>query len=359
MTGAFVTVIAEAGVNHNGSTKLALQLVDAAADAGADVVKFQTFKASAIVTRQSAKADYQTRTTDADERQLEMLRALELGEEAHAEIIARCKARQVRFLSTPFDFESLILLVDHFGLEEIKIGSGELTNAPLLLSAAQTGRSVILSTGMGTLGEIEMALGVLAFGYLERNDRPSRAAFIDAFASPEGRAVLAGKVTLLHCTTEYPAPFSDVNLRAMDTMRAAFGLPVGFSDHTSGIAVAIAAAARGATVIEKHLTLDRTMAGPDHMASLEPAEFAAMIASIRDVEAALGEAIKAPAPSERKNVAIARKSLVAAHTIAAGETFTPENLAIKRPGNGTSPIEYWDILGRVATRAFDPDESIS
>lgn len=358
MSSDRVTVIAEAGVNHNGSLELALRLVDAAAEAGADVVKFQTFKASELASQQAAQAEYQKLRTGAETSQLEMLRGLELGETEYADILARCQARKVRFLSTPFDAMSLRLLVESLGVDELKLGSGELTNAPLLLQAARTGRSIILSTGMGTLGEIEAALGVLAYGYVGRSKPPSRATFSESYASPEGLAALRAKVTLLHCTTEYPAPFADVNLRAIDTMRAAFGLPVGFSDHTPGIAITLAAVARGATVVEKHLTLDRTMPGPDHVASLEPAELKAMVAGIREIEQALGSWIKAPAPSERKNIAVTRKSLVAARPIAAGEPFTAENIAVKRPGDGISPMQLWDVIGEIAPRAFAADEAI-
>lgn len=354
-----VTVIAEAGVNHNGSIDLALRLVEAAADAGADVVKFQTFKATELASEQAAQANYQKRRMGADANQLEMLRDLELGATEHAAIVARCKARNIRFLSSPFDSASLRLLVDGLGVDQLKIGSGELTNAPLLLQAARSGRPVILSTGMAMLEEIEEALGVLAFGYLGGNKAPSRAVFAHCFASSGGRAVLKRNVILLHCTTEYPAPFAEVNLRAMETMRTAFGLPVGFSDHTPGIAIALAAVARGAVVVEKHLTLDRTMKGPDHMASLEPPELKQMVAGIREIEQALGSRNKGPTPSERANMAVARKSVVAARAIAAGEVFTADNLAVKRPGNGISPMALWDLIGKVAPRAFAADEMIT
>lgn len=354
-----IAIIAEAGVNHNGSLDLALRLVDAAAQAGADVVKFQTFKAENLASRHAAKAEYQTRTTTAGESQLDMLRRLELSEAAHFRIIERCTERGIRFLSTPFDHDSLTFLADRLDVEHIKLGSGELTNAPLLLAVAQTGKPLLLSTGMSDLGEVEQALGVLALGHAKRAEHPSRAAFAAAYATPDYRAALATKVTLLHCTTEYPAPFAEVNLRAMDTLAAAFGLPVGFSDHTPGIAVPIAAAARGAVVIEKHMTLDRGMDGPDHKASLEPAEFAAMVEGIRHVELALGDGRKQPAPSERKNIEIARKSLVAARAIHAGELFSADNLTVKRPGTGFSPFRYWDLLGKPASRSYEPDEPIS
>lgn len=352
-----VYIIAEAGVNHNGSLELAKKLIDVAVDAGADAVKFQTFKADTLVSKKAEKADYQRQTTSADESQYEMIKKLELDEEAHRLLIDYCKKAGIQFLSTPFDLASVDLLARTFDLPNIKIPSGEITNAPLLLKIAQTGKSVILSTGMSTLGEIEDALGVLAFGYLG-NSGPSVAAFRAAYCSAQGQALLLNKVTLLHCTTEYPAPFIDVNLKVMDTLKSAFGLPIGYSDHTEGIAVPIAAVARGAVVIEKHFTLDRALPGPDHKASLEPSELRQMVHSIRDVEQALGVGTKHPTPSELKNLLVARKSLVAACTIRSGESFTAENLAVKRPGNGLSPMQQWDLLGRKTSKDFAVDEPV-
>lgn len=350
-------IIAEAGVNHNGSIDRAKKLVEVAAEAGANAVKFQTFKADTLVSRTARKAEYQTRTTDADESQHEMIRKLELDETAHETLIAHCKVCGIEFLSTPFDLESVDLLAVRFDLPCIKIPSGDITNAPLLLRIAQTGKPVILSTGMSTLGEIEDALGVLAFGYLGKHD-PSIAAFCSAYCTEEGQAILLDKVTLLHCTTEYPAPFEDVNLKVMDTLRNAFGLPVGYSDHTEGITVPIAAVARGAVIIEKHFTIDRTLPGPDHKASLEPAELKQMVSAIRVVEQALGSGRKYPAPSELKNMNIARKSLVAASAISVGEPFTVDNVAVKRPGNGLSPMRYWELLNRKSGRDFSVDEAV-
>lgn len=351
-------IIAEAGVNHNGSLEMAKKLVEVAAESGADAVKFQTFKADKLVSRLAPKAEYQTKTTDVDESQHEMIRKLELDEHAHETLIEHCKVCGIEFLSTPFDLESVDLLAGRFDLPCIKIPSGDITNAPLLLKIAQTGKPVILSTGMSTLGEIEDALGVLALGYLS-NSTPSIAAFRTAYCSCEGQAILQDKVTLLHCTTEYPAPLEDVNLKVMDTLRSAFGLPVGYSDHTEGITVPITAVARGAVIIEKHFTLDRTLPGPDHTASLEPGELKHMVSAIRVVEQALGSGRKHPTPSELKNMRVARKSLVASCTITAGEPFTAENLAAKRPGNGLSPMQYWDSIGMIAQRAFDKDELIT
>jgi len=350
-----VTIIAEAGVNHNGSLDLALKLVDAAAEAGADVVKFQTFRADALVTRAAPKARYQAETTGADDGQWAMLKALELGPEAHQAILERCRARGIEFLSTPFDADSLHWLVGELGMARVKVGSGDMTNAPLLLEVASLGRPVILSTGMATLDEVREALGVLAYGYAG-GTAPGRAAF--AAALIDHADALRDRVTLLHCTTEYPAPPDSINLRAMDTLREAFGLPVGLSDHSEGHAAALAAVARGAAVIEKHMTLDRTMPGPDHRASLEPAEFADLVAGVRLVAVALGDGLKQPAEAERANMAVARKSIVAARRIEAGEPFSADTLTLKRPGDGLAPIALWDLIGIPAPRAYDADEPI-
>ncbi len=353
-----VYVIAEAGVNHNGSLDLARELVSVAARAGADAVKFQTFKADKLVSRAAPKAQYQRATTDAEESQHEMIRKLELSDADHEALIAHCKVCNIDFLSTPFDLDSLALLAGRFDLPLIKMPSGDITNAPLLLAAARTGKPVILSTGMSTLGEIEQALGVLAFGYSETEAAPSMSAFEQAYVSAAGRAALQARVTLLHCTTEYPAPFADVNLRAMTTLANAFDLPAGYSDHTVGIAVPIAAVAMGAVVIEKHFTTDRNLPGPDHQASLEPDELAQMIRSIREVEISLGSAVKQAAPSELKNRAIARKSLVAGAEVRKGEVFTADNLDVKRPGDGLSPVRYWELLGTVADRDYGVDDKV-
>lgn len=353
-----VLIIAEAGVNHNGSLDMALQLIDVAAAAGADVVKFQTFKSEAVISRFAVKAEYQLKTTGGDESQLEMVKKLELSAAAHKTLVAHCAKRSIQFLSTPFDLDSVDFLVDQLDVPKIKISSGEITNGPLLLKAAQCGKPIIISTGMSTLGEIETALGVLAFGYTRSGDTPSLTAFEDAYYSPAGQEALKRNVVLLHCTTEYPAPFQDVNLRAIETMRQAFGLPVGFSDHTEGIAVPVAAAAMGAVVIEKHFTLDRCLPGPDHKASLEPDELRAMVRAIRQVGQAMGSPLKLPAPSEVKNKAIARKSVVASRDIRKGEQFSLDNLTTKRPGTGLPPMRLWDMLGKQAHRDYCQDEAI-
>ena len=352
-----VYVIAEAGVNHNGSLDLARQLIDAAVESGADAVKFQTFKAAGIVTRSASKADYQSEQTDAAESQIQMLQRLELSDEAHAELIPYAASKGIQFLSTAFDFDSLKLLANRFDLPRLKIPSGEMTNAPLILQHARTGKPLIVSTGICTIDEIQTVLGVIAFGYLNL-DHPSLDAFQAAFESSEGQTLLKERVTLLHCTTEYPTPYSEINLKAMDAIQDAFGLEVGLSDHSQGINMAIAAAARGATMIEKHFTLSRELPGPDHQASLEPQELQAMVIGIRQVEEALGRQAKEPTASELKNRDIVRKSLVAACRIKTGEVFTAENLAIKRPGTGISPLAYWSVIGNVADRDYSEDELI-
>lgn len=349
--------IAEAGVNHNGSIELARQLVDVAAVAGADAVKFQTFKAAKLTTAHARKAEYQVTNTQEAGNQLDMLRRLELSDSDHEVLLAHCRARGIRFMSTAFDADSLRML-GGLGMPAIKIPSGDITCAPLLLQAARLRQPLIVSSGMSTLADIEQALGVIAFGLLRDDEPTGHIDFETAYASPEGREALRHHVTLLHCVTQYPATASSVNLRAMDTMAEAFGLPVGYSDHTAGIEVSIAAVARGATVIEKHFTLDRSLPGPDHAASLEPSELEALISAIRNVEAALGSPVKCPAPEEVPNRAVARRSLVAARPIRVGETFTTDALTWKRPGSGISPMLLWDMVGRTATRDYDADELI-
>jgi N-acetylneuraminate synthase len=355
-----VLVIAEAGVNHNGDLDRAVALVDAAAAAGADVVKFQTFRTAAIVTEAAAKAEYQKHTTGATESQRDMLARLELDEAAHRVLMARCRERAIRFLSTPFDLDSLRLLTEILGLDIVKISSGEITNGPLLLAAARSGRRVILSSGASTLDEVEQALAVLAFGYTTPPAaRPGAEAFAEAFATAAGRAALDAHVELMHCTSEYPAPYGEVNLRAMASLRRRFGLKVGLSDHTEGISIAIAAAALGADSVEKHFTLDKALPGPDHRMSLDPAELAAMVAGIRQVEQALGDGEKLPGPAELRNRAIIRKVLVAARPIIRGSVIGPDDVTAKRvSGEGMSPMLLWSLLGSVARRNFSVDEEL-
>ena len=353
-------IIAEAGVNHNGSVTLAKQLIDVAVASGADAVKFQTFIADKVVSSLAPKADYQKITTDADETQLDMIKRLQLSQNDHVELFDHCKRCGIDFLSTPFDEVSVEFLVNNMSLARIKVSSGEITNAPLLLKIARYGRPIILSTGMSTLGDVEAALGVLAFGYTEgMRGAPSLNAFKKAFCSSNGQKNLCAKVILLHCTTEYPAPYHDVNLRNMDTLRAAFGLPVGFSDHTRGVEVAIAAVARGAVIIEKHFTLDRNLPGPDHKASLEPHELDTLVSSVRNIETALGSPIKIPVDSEIHNMEVARKSIVAATKISESEIFTEETLTTKRPGLGISPLHFWDYLGKRSNKTYLKDELIT
>ena len=353
------SVIAEAGVNHNGDLGLAERLVAEAVAAGADVVKFQTFRAADLATAVAPTSAYQRRNTGEVVAQIEMLKRLELSDEAHHHLSRLCDQAGIEFLSTPFDRRSADFLVSEVGIRRIKVSSGDLTNGPFLLALARFGLPIILSTGMATMGEVEEAVAVVAFARIaEAGAKPSRAAFAEALGSAEGQAAVASSVTLLHCTTEYPAPVDAVNLRAMDSLRV-FGTPVGFSDHTEGWTVPIAAVARGASLIEKHFTLDRGLPGPDHRASLEPAELKAMVDAIRTVEASLGSPVKAPQASERPNMAVARKSLVARRPIAAGELFDADNLGAKRPGTGLTPMEWWSLIGRPASRAYAADEIIT
>ena len=354
-----IFVIAEAGVNHNGSPELAFQLVDAAVAAGADAVKFQTFKAENLVTATAGKADYQKQTTNAEESQFEMLKKLELDHQTHFELIKYCNDRGIEFLSTAFDVESLHFLVNALGLKILKIPSGEITNGPLLLEHAQTGCDLILSTGMASLGEVEEALGVLAFGLLHGiapDTSPTRKAFQQAYCSERGQEILKEKVTVLHCTTEYPAPHEEINLNAMVNMKDLFCLKTGYSDHSEGIIVPVAAVAKGAMLVEKHFTLDKTLPGPDHKASLNPEELKAMIDAIRIVELVMGSGVKRPMASELSNRKVVRKSLVATKGIDEGDTFSSANVGVKRPGTGVSPMEYWDTVGKKSQSAYLEDE---
>lgn len=359
-----VKVIAELGVNHNGSVEIARQMIDEAARAGVDYVKFQTFQADSLVSKDAPQADYQKRSlskTHSGETQYEMIRRLELSREVHRELYRYAETQKVGFLSTPFDLPSLEFLVKELGLSLIKLSSGEVTNAPLLYAAARSGVSVILSTGASELKEVYQALGVLACGYLGE-EAPAFSRFEAILEDPQrgqevGR-ILKEKVSLLHCLSEYPAPLSEVNLRAMESLKTRWDLTVGYSDHTLGLSVPIAAVALGAQIIEKHFTLDRKMEGPDHPASLEPQELRDLVRSIREVETALGDGIKKPAPSEEKNRMIIRRSLFANSPIKAGEVFTEQNLTFKRPGAGVSPMRYWERLGQKAQKNYQPDEMI-
>lgn len=328
-------IIAEAGVNHNGDIAMALELVRAAAQAKADLVKFQTFSAARLTTAQAPKADYQVETTGEAESQQEMIRRLELSRDDHLVLIEECRREGIGFFSTGFDIESMQMLME-LGLDRIKIPSGELTNLPYLRYVARQGVPVIVSTGMATLADVEAAINVLLAGGLVRSD-----------------------ITVLHCNTEYPTPMADVNLPAMVNMGRAFGVAFGYSDHTLGIEIPVAAVALGATVIEKHFTLDRNLEGPDHRASLEPDQLAAMVAAIRNIEMVMsGDGVKRPSASEARNAPIARKSIVAKVDIRAGEAFSEANLTAKRPGSGLSPMRWDDVVGRTASRDFVADEII-
>jgi len=328
-----IYIIAEAGVNHNGDSYLAKTMVDVAAEAGADAIKFQTFSAREVVSKYAVKAEYQQKNDDRDKTQAEMLSRLELSPKQHEDIIAHCAKRHITFLSTPFDFVSIELLCS-LNIPIMKIPSGEITNLPYLIKIARTGKPIVISSGMSTLDELRAAIEAL-------------------------KANGAGEITALHCTTEYPAPFEDVNLRAMLTIGQELGVKVGYSDHTPGIEISIAAAALGASVIEKHFTLDRNMEGPDHKASLEPNELKAMVKAIRNVEKSLGNTEKIPSPSEHKNILIVRKSIVAKCDISKGEVFSEENITVKRPGSGISPMRWLDVLGTHAVKDFHEDEMIT
>ena len=332
-----VFIIAEAGVNHNGSMERANEMVKVAARAGADAIKFQTFKAKTLVTKNAIKAEYQTKTTDRQESQFDMLKKLELSRASHLALMNTCKENSIEFLSSPFDLESIDLLKG-LGIAKWKIPSGEITNLPYLRKIAALGQDdpIILSTGMADLGEIKAALFVFTTAGIHLE-----------------------QITVLHCNTEYPTPMQDVNLRAIQTIKETFpGIKTGYSDHTQGIEIVIAAVAMGVSMIEKHFTLDKTLLGPDHNASLSPGELIQMVRAVRNIEKAFGNGIKAPSPSEKKNIVVARKSIVAACNIVEGEPFTHHNLTAKRPGTGISPMKWDDILGKRATRNYKKDDLI-
>jgi len=356
-----IYIIAEAGVNHNGNPDLAFKLVDAAVEANADAVKFQTFKAENLVTKSALKAKYQQQTTDVTESQFTMLKNLELARETHFELLDYCNKKGIEFLSTAFDADSLDFVINELGAKKLKLPSGEITNGPSILMHAQSGSDIIVSTGMSTIDEIEDALAIIAYGLLYRENSsttPSRDIFFEAYHSPDGQDALTEKVTLLHCTSEYPAQPIDINLNAMCTLRDTFKIRVGYSDHSKGITVPIAAAAMGATLIEKHFTLDKSLPGPDHKASLNPEELIQMVKAIRVVEKVMGDGKKEPMSSEIDNRGVIRKSLVAACDITKGDFFTKDNIAIKRPGTGKNPMGYWDLLGSKSLQDYKQDEII-
>ena len=329
------TIIAEAGVNHNGSVDTAKKLIEAASEAGSDLIKFQTFKTESIITKKAEKAYYQKDFTEKSESQFEMLKKLELDRTAHEELIQYCKIKNIQFLSTAFDHDSIDLLAE-LNIPFYKIPSGEITNLPYLRHIGRMGKPIIMSTGMATLDEVRFALKVLLGSGAEKE-----------------------KITILHCNTEYPTPMEDVNLNAMLTIQDELEIAVGYSDHTLGIEIPVAAVALGACVIEKHFTLDRTLPGPDHCASLEPEELKLMVAAIRNIEKAMGDWVKKPSPSEMKNMSIARRSIVAKKPISKGELFTEKNLTVKRPGTGVSPMEWDTYIGRSADKEYQMDDLIN
>lgn len=329
-----VFIIAEAGVNHNGDIVIAKKMIEVAAQSGANAIKFQTFRAENLVTRRAAKADYQVESTGNSETQYEMLKKLELTPDNHLELMAHCRNRNIEFLSTPFDLKSIDML-EKIGMSIFKIPSGEITNLPYLKKIGSMNKEIILSTGMANIGEIETAIDILTNAGTTKN-----------------------KISVLHCNTEYPTLFRDVNLRAMLTIKNTFGVRVGYSDHTPGIEVSISAVALGAEIIEKHFTLDRNMEGPDHAASLEPDELKKMVDSIRNIELALGNGIKKPSASEAKNIEAVRKSIVAIKDIKAGEILTEENIGVKRPGKGISPMKFYEMIGKKAIKDFKQDDLI-
>ena len=352
-------IIAEAGVNHNGDKSLALQLIDIAAKAGADAVKFQSFKAENVVIASAPKAEYQLSSTAKEDSQLQMLKALELPNSYLNELADHARSLGLKFMSTAFDIHSLNYLVDKIKVDVLKVPSGEITNGPFLLEIARKGLPIICSTGTANESEIESALDILAFGLTNAKVPKSFDEIKGASKTSPGASALQEKVIVLHCVSEYPAPFNEVNLNAMDTMREKFNLPIGYSDHTTGIVVPIAAVAKGACVIEKHFTISRTMKGPDHAASIEPNELRALVESIRIVEQALGHNRKEPSPTEIKNIPIVRRSLVAAKDIREGDVITAEMLTAKRPGTGVSPLKYWELLGTKAKKSYSKDQQIT
>ncbi|NCS32741.1 N-acetylneuraminate synthase [bacterium] len=355
---ASTLVIAEAGVNHNGSLDLALKLVDVAAAAGANVVKFQTFSADSLASRNLDKADYQKNNCVELESQYEMLKRLELPLDFYDPLLNRCRKKNIGFMSSVFDYQDVPFL-SSLGMDYFKIPSGEITNGPLLFDVAKTTSNIILSTGMACLGEIEQALMVLAFGYMYPNTIPNSELIQQNWSSGEAHKVISEKVLVLHCTSDYPAPIESVNLRAMDTIAQAFGVRVGYSDHTESEVVSIAAVARGARVIEKHFTLDKKLPGPDHKASLSPEELRSMVRSIRQVERALGSSVKHRTLVEEKTVHLVRKTIIARQDIKKGNAYSLENLTTQRAGQGMSPMKIWDLLERSAPTSFKKGEKIA
>jgi N-acetylneuraminate synthase len=352
-----IFIVAEAGVNHNGSVSKALDLIDAAAYAGADAVKFQTFVTEKMITKNSEKANYQKRTTVIKENQFEMIKKLELNFNSYFKLKNRCRKNNIKFLSTAFDYDSLNFLVNKLKLDVLKIPSGEIINGPYLLEHAKYKKKLIVSTGMSTINEVETCLGVIAFGLLNKS-KPSKKSFQNAYKSKEGKRILSKYVTLLHCTSNYPAKFSEINLNAMIELKNKFGLAVGYSDHSKGTLVSISAAAMGARYIEKHFTLDKNLPGPDHLASLEPDELKLMVTSIRNVEIIRGSKKKIPQASEINVQKVARRSIVATKKIRKGDIINENNIGLKRPASGKNPMDYWKLIGQTSKKNYDIDENI-
>ncbi|AOV08504.1 N-acetylneuraminate synthase [Sporosarcina ureilytica] len=349
-------IIAEAGVNHNGSFEMAKQLIEAAKKSGVDAVKFQTFKTENLVTPDAQQANYQVNNLGGATSQFEMLKKLELSYEEFIELKRYCDTLEIEFLSTPFDFESVDFLLDDIGMSTFKIPSGELTNSPFIHYIATKRKPMIISTGMATMDDIHEALSFLAYGLAFPNQLVNLEKVQAFYHTDEAKLLLREYVTVLHCTTEYPAPFETINLTAINQMKNELQLPIGFSDHSEGITVPIAAVALGAVVLEKHITLNRQLPGPDHRASLEPKELEQMVNGIRVIEQSLGTGIKKPTTIEFENRQAARKSVVAKVPIAIGETITENHLVIKRPGNGMPPYTYWSLIGKTAKKSYETDE---
>ena len=350
-------IIAEAGVNHNGEIEKALELVNVASEAGVDAVKFQTFNSKSLATSSAPMAKYQRENTTLNQTQQEMLESFELSKENYLKILDACKRKSIQFLSTAFDSGSLKFLVNDLKVGRLKIPSGEITNGPFLIEHARTGLDMIISTGMSNNKEIEEALGVVAFGYLNERE-PGRESFQKAFNSEAGQRKLKEKVVLLHCTSQYPAANSDINLKAISTLKSKFQLRVGYSDHSEGILVSSSAVSLGAELIEKHFTLDKSLPGPDHRASLSPSELIDLVQAIRSTEESLGDGVKVSRESEKENIIVSRKSIVAKQKIKKGESFTEDNLAFKRPGSGLSPMELWDLMNKKSKKNYLVDDLI-
>ena len=356
MTETFL--IAEIGVNHDGELQKALELIDIASEAGANAVKFQTFNSESLSTKYAKKASYQEKDSKKSESQLDMLKKLELSRDDYDVIKERCLEKNIQFMSTAFDSESLKFLVENIKVKTLKVPSGEITNGPFLLEHARTGLDIILSSGMSNLKEVETALAYICFGYLNPKKEVNPQDVNKCYRSKEGKNILKDKVVILHCTSQYPAPLEDINLNALKTLKSEFGIRIGYSDHSLGYLVASSAISLGADVIEKHITLDKNLPGPDHSASLDPVEFKEFVKVIKETEVFLGDGIKRITSSEEETKNVARKSIVANQLIKKGEIFTDENLTIKRPGIGISPMQVWDLYGKESPKDFTKDEII-